>query len=327
MIKFIVAALLFAALLLPHSVLAQECNCYIERVNDQITYSPACDRPAELCTLEVGPNVGNLDLSQFSDLRDVTVYIGNHSSPTFRGITLSSALTQFTLTGGGGGTLLTVIDDKGNARVMGPGAGNNPDGIRRYNLELTRCEGVCTLERPTESAFLPVHLLSWSTKTYDRYVELKWNTVAEEHNAYFRLLHSRNGRSFQELATITGNGTTDIISEYAFRHFEPAVGINFYRIEQVDYDGRVNELGVQSTTWQGGKETALSATPNPARTGSKLTVNLTDADGEVAHLIGPTGRILGEYQISNGGFVLPRLTAGMYAVRVRDRTTQLVIAE
>ncbi|MCP9234814.1 hypothetical protein [Lewinella sp. JB7] len=328
MIKSMVAALLVAApLLAPQSVSAQECNCLIERVDGQTVRSPGCSRPDLVCSLELGAGIGDIDLREFTDLRDITVYIGNHASPTFRGATFSSNATQFSLLNGGGGVVITIIDDQGTTRTMGPGGGNNPNGIRAYNQELQSCEGTCTLWGPSAPALLPVSLLSWNTKAYDNYVELRWSTMSEKDNAYYLLLHSRDGRTFEEIATIVGRGTTDQISDYTYRHLAPATGINYYRIEQIDFDGSNTALGVQSASWNDIAAVAMrSATPNPARVGDRLNLNLPGTEGEVAHLIGPTGRVLGEYRLQGGGFTLPELAAGTYVVRVRGQSSRFLVA-
>jgi len=84
---------------------------------------------------------------------------------------------------------------------------------------------------------LPVELVSFDAKNINNEVEVEWVTASEINNDYFILERSVDSKSFEELAVIAGNGTTNETITYNFTDARPYGGISYYRITQVDYDG------------------------------------------------------------------------------------------
>ncbi|MFT5265440.1 MAG: hypothetical protein ACI8YQ_004194, partial [Polaribacter sp.] len=84
---------------------------------------------------------------------------------------------------------------------------------------------------------LPVDLISFRAQKDGNEISLSWQTASEENNSHFEIEHSTNGRDFQMLDKVIGNGTTAEIQEYNFMHEEVAAGKNYYRLRQVDFDG------------------------------------------------------------------------------------------
>ena len=48
---------------------------------------------------------------------------------------------------------------------------------------------------------------------------------------------STNGIDFQTIGQIKGQDTTTAVSTYTFEHNTPSVGINYYRLKQMDFNG------------------------------------------------------------------------------------------
>ncbi len=69
--------------------------------------------------------------------------------------------------------------------------------------------------------------------------ELSWTTASEVNNAYFAIEHSLNGTDFKEIGRVAGNGTTQDRQDYNFVDRMPMNGKNYYRLRQVDFDGKV----------------------------------------------------------------------------------------
>ncbi|MFK7809280.1 MAG: T9SS type A sorting domain-containing protein [Saprospiraceae bacterium] len=89
------------------------------------------------------------------------------------------------------------------------------------------------------SSPLPVELISFRAELQNNdQVMIEWSTASEENNDYFELQHSTNGRDFEAIAKINGNGTTDDKQYYVHFDESPERGYNYYRIKQVDYDGK-----------------------------------------------------------------------------------------
>ncbi len=70
-------------------------------------------------------------------------------------------------------------------------------------------------------------------------VVLNWTTANELNNEYFEVEKSTNGRDFTSLGIVKGSGTTSDYRQYKFVDELPATE-NYYRIKQVDFDGKTD---------------------------------------------------------------------------------------
>ena len=85
--------------------------------------------------------------------------------------------------------------------------------------------------------------------TYDQVLEarefkvgimLTWTTEREDNHERFIIESSDNGIDFDEIGTVTGNGTTDIIQRYNFLHATPQHSRLYYRLKEVSLEGTVS---------------------------------------------------------------------------------------
>ena len=53
----------------------------------------------------------------------------------------------------------------------------------------------------------------------------------------FRCFGSSEGKSFQSIAKVKGNGTTTQRHDYFLDDEKPYIGKNYYRLKSVDFDG------------------------------------------------------------------------------------------
>ncbi len=88
---------------------------------------------------------------------------------------------------------------------------------------------------------LPVSLTSFTGKWENGAAQLKWQTASEQSNSHFEILRSTDGKSFAKIATKEGNGTTSQISNYAYTDNTALAGTNYYKLRQVDFDGKSKE--------------------------------------------------------------------------------------
>ena len=69
---------------------------------------------------------------------------------------------------------------------------------------------------------------------------INWNTEKEENNDRFIVERGTDGINFTGIGLINGAGNRTLPSFYNFSDNEIADGLAYYRIKQVDMDGRVN---------------------------------------------------------------------------------------
>lgn len=93
-----------------------------------------------------------------------------------------------------------------------------------------------TLSRPES----PVY---WGEMSVDQKCDvniINWNTQKEQNNDRFIVEKSVDGVNFVGIGLIVGAGTRAIASHYSFSDNEIMDGTAYYRIRQVDFEGRVN---------------------------------------------------------------------------------------
>lgn len=107
---------------------------------------------------------------------------------------------------------------------------------------------------------LPVELASFEAELQGRQVLLKWSTLTESNNSHFMVEHSTDGQPFLPLGRISGAGDSQQAREYAFLHAGPEPGLNYYRLQQVDFDGAATYSEILSAEVEAG-ESPLSLYP------------------------------------------------------------------
>ncbi|MEP3388412.1 MAG: T9SS type A sorting domain-containing protein [Reichenbachiella sp.] len=119
---------------------------------------------------------------------------------------------------------------------------------------------------------LPVELSAFTGHWKESGVLLQWSTASELNNDYFELEHSVDGSIFNKIATIDGHGTTNELSEYTFDDSGYVQGINYYRLKQVDFDGKPEIFDPIAISTSSLQQAELTIYPNPTK--DKLNIRL-----------------------------------------------------
>jgi hypothetical protein len=109
---------------------------------------------------------------------------------------------------------------------------------------------------------LPVQLLNFTASDVQhQYVSLQWQTAQEVNNDHFEVERSINGDTFTKIDSIKGVGNSSIVQSYSSNDKNPARGINFYRLKQVDLNGKFTYSPVRIVKF--GTTAAPLVYPNP----------------------------------------------------------------
>ncbi|WP_157486689.1 T9SS type A sorting domain-containing protein [Dyadobacter alkalitolerans] len=98
---------------------------------------------------------------------------------------------------------------------------------------------------------LPVNLVEFDARPTGSTIQLSWRTAAETDNAGFQIERSSNGVSWQDIGFVVGNGTVSAIHDYHFQDINPISGLNYYRLRQIDFDGKTQHSSIQVTRFEG----------------------------------------------------------------------------
>jgi hypothetical protein len=104
---------------------------------------------------------------------------------------------------------------------------------------------------------------------------------------------------------------------YPFGHRNPAIGLNYYRLKQVDFEGTFEYLEVVSVYFAG-EAGQLSVYPNPSN-GGVLTVALpeTISDGGQVMVYDAVGKLLRSLNVVSATVQLKELASGLYLIEAR----------
>ena len=81
-------------------------------------------------------------------------------------------------------------------------------------------------------------LISFEARLNIDKVELLWVTASEENNELFTIERSQEGIIFEEILQVEGAGASSNKIEYFDIDYEPLTGVSYYRLKQIDTDGK-----------------------------------------------------------------------------------------
>ncbi|TAK46004.1 MAG: T9SS type A sorting domain-containing protein [Saprospiraceae bacterium] len=125
---------------------------------------------------------------------------------------------------------------------------------------------------------LPIDLVSFTGKAKDDAITLIWQTLSETNNDYFLIEKVLVGKDFHEIGRVPGAGTSLKENNYTFTDPHPAPGANYYRLKQVDYDGRFSYSPVVSVNWGGEDGFRIFPSPVVSNLHVALPQNWEDAE-------------------------------------------------
>ncbi len=165
----------------------------------------------------------------------------------------------------------------GNVSVINTGAGN----VTSVSLSYPANNKV----RVTVSSIaLPVEMVDFQAVSVNRdnkpAVLLTWQTASEQNNEGFHVERSINGRNWQSLTFVPGNGTTTEAHNYSFLDEKPLLGQNYYRLRQADFDENYKYSNIVSLEVVG-KENYPVLFPNPASTAVQVRFSQEFTEGKL----------------------------------------------
>ncbi|KHJ38718.1 hypothetical protein PBAC_10570 [Pedobacter glucosidilyticus] len=90
---------------------------------------------------------------------------------------------------------------------------------------------------------LPIALDKFEAKAGIDGNYISWITLSEQGNSHFEVLSSRDGKSFNSIATINGAINSSSLKRYSFTDRNALAGITYYILKQVDLDGLSKSYG------------------------------------------------------------------------------------
>lgn len=274
---------------IPSNYFSNTTNCWVtnldgdipEEVNESILYSPDFDfstvssatisfvlgMEVQFCN---GPYAVQIQYStdgggswnRLGADTDASWYNRGPSQGCSINSSIFSDLMGWTFNSNGGTTYTYNLDAfAGNSSmifrfVFNVAAGFSSSGYARAGAMIDNFEISATL--------LPVELATFQGQLKDKEVVLFWKTISEVDNDHFLIERSTDGQSFAQIGTVNGNGNSFEPIDYSLIDPQPNPGMNYYRLTQVDYDGRY-EVFDEIVAIEYFEEHDMNVLPNPVR--------------------------------------------------------------
>lgn len=156
---------------------------------------------------------------------------------------------------------------------------------------------------------LPVTLHSFYAREDNNKVQLNWTTTAEQNCKGFALERSADALTWNNIGFVESKaeeGNSSFRSDYSFIDTEPIIGRNFYRLKQIELDGKSVYSDVRLVSIAGAGN-SVTIQPNPFRDNINME-GLTG--GEIVEIFDVNGRMI--KRVKNGTATTLRISLNGY---------------
>jgi len=220
--------------------------------------------------------VFSVDLIGPTNVTDMEFVHNTNQSPTYINISDNS------------GNSLSCLDNFGSTigdAFYGPG----------FNIGASSAGGNDHI-LPLSAVPIPVKFLSFSVAKSNNDALLKWEVANEDANTdRYELERSLNGTDFTTFATVAKNAGSSTTNNYASADADIAGrisnnGIVYYRVKQIDKDGRFVYTDIKNLRFNGSKEISVNVFPNPVRDFATVNIDVAAAASVFIFVTDATGK-------------------------------------
>ena len=178
---------------------------------------------------------GNASMTTLGGFSNLTTVGGNFSIEQNGALTNLNQLANLSSIGGN-------LSINFNAQLSNCAAQGICDYIAtpNGNILIGGNAGACVNQAAVEAAcgLLPVELIDFKAVIHQHDIQLVWRTASEQENLGYSLQRSADGHSWSEIGFVQGQGSTIKQSDYSWMDKNPISGVNYYRLKQMDNDGK-----------------------------------------------------------------------------------------
>jgi hypothetical protein len=125
------------------------------------------------------------------------------------------------------------------------------------------------IDATEDAVSLPVSYIRFTGNEINNTVVLNWTTAREINNSHFNIQRSSNGIEFENISKVNGKGNSSAINEYTFSDATIQNGNLYYRLQQVDFDGKSSYSSIVVIKRNRDSKTEIIVYPNPLSNSSK----------------------------------------------------------
>lgn len=186
----------------------------------------------------------------------------------------------------------------------------------------------------TNAITTPVIFKSFQATKQSQSILLNWSTATESNSKTFEIERSADATNWSTLNTLTAAGNSNTLLNYSYTDYTPLSDVNYYRIKEIDLDGRYMYSTIISINYSAIAKSDVTIYPNPVARGNNVTIQLnsTSTDRAIVKLIDMSGKnlLVQNIAITSGqnNISLPiNAPAGMYFIQVSTQKTMSPISK
>lgn len=176
------------------------------------------------------------------------------------------------------------------------------------------------------SATLPVSMVSFDVRQQGKGISINWSTASEQNSLDFYVQHSSNGTDWTTIAVTAAAGNSSSLKTYRFTHDNPVNGMNYYRVQQNDQDGKKSYSETKTIRFKA-VSSAVQVLVNPVQNGQlQLTVN---TNLQTIRLYNSHGQLLQSRQLTAGTHTLnvSSFAKGIYWLKAGKQQAEKIMIE
>jgi Secretion system C-terminal sorting domain len=162
---------------------------------------------------------------------------------------------------------------------------------------------------------------------------LNWKTTQEINTAFFDVERSTDAIVFKKIGKVNAAGNSTIAILYSFIDNNPEQGINYYRLRQVDIDGRYMYTPARQVIFDKLNAGTVKYYPNP--TNGMLTVELSATNSHetrVINICNAVGAVINQFKVSASSGTkmhidLSRYAKGTYFIQLKTTTINRIVLQ
>lgn len=164
---------------------------------------------------------------------------------------------------------------------------------------------------------LPIRLLSFKVSIHNQKIVLHWQTAMEHNNKGVGIEQSSDGKVWEHIGYVKSKakyGNSNRSLKYTYSVEPPLIGMNYFRLKQLDYDGQYEYSAIRSVYFSDVE--SISVYPNPA-------INYFNicglSGGESITIYDNRGRLVRNFTVFHSGsqkISIAELPVGHYIIQI-----------
>ena len=220
-------------------------------------------------------------------------------------------------------SLCAAVRCNGTNMVDRNGTNEAASGTDPYTKSINNNSNLGAFGVTSDITVIPIELSKFEAKATAKTTQLTWATASERNNALFQVEQSTDGTDFQTIGQVKGHGTTNTPQVYAYEHNTPSVGVNYYRLKQIDANGAFTYSPIRSVAF--GKNVFVIKNTLVHNTLNIITNDEAATPLSIFNIAGQqvwSGKAQGTQQIE-----VSALPAGLYILRTATGATGRFVKE